>query len=70
LACGEEVQNHTAEINMAATTLAAIRPNALRMFTLSTHSNDDRRLRWMSVTERLPIFDPAAASCVFVINEK
>jgi hypothetical protein len=35
---GEEVQNHTAAITAAETTLASIRPNALRMFTLPTHS--------------------------------
>ena len=35
---GEEVQNHTAAIKTAEATLASIRPNALRMFTLSTHS--------------------------------
>jgi hypothetical protein len=33
---GEEVQNHTAAITTAAPTLANIRPNALRMITLST----------------------------------
>jgi hypothetical protein len=35
---GEEVQNQMAAIKAAETTQAAIRPNALRMFTLPTHS--------------------------------
>jgi hypothetical protein len=34
---GEDVQNHTAAITTAAPTLASIRPNALRMMTLSTN---------------------------------
>ena len=33
---GEEVQNHTAAITTAETTVASIRPNALRIVTLST----------------------------------
>ena len=35
---GEEVQNQTPAIATAATTLASIRPNALRIATLSTYS--------------------------------
>ena len=35
---GEEVQNQTPAIRTAATTLASIRPNALRIATLSTYS--------------------------------
>src|SRR5437879_2833821 len=35
---GEEVQNQTPAITTAATTLASIRPNALRIVTLSTIS--------------------------------
>ena len=34
----EAVQNHTPAIKAAETTRATIKPNALRMFTLSTHT--------------------------------
>ena len=52
---GEEVQNHTPAITAAETTLAIIRPNALRMFALPTLNVGQRVVR-----------PPRAAS----INEK